>query len=78
MLGIFINEINEKTNQIYSRAWLFYQAKYFIDGVKLMDKAILYLFSQIAYATCSFDWDIISGCFFEDSSEIFVLDKHYR
>jgi hypothetical protein len=38
-----------------------------------MDKAILYLYSQITYAICSFDWDIISGCFYEDSSEIFFL-----
>ena len=52
---------------------MFYQTKYFIDGVKLMDKAMLYLFSQITYTTCSFDWDIISGCFYEDSDAIFFL-----
>jgi hypothetical protein len=38
-----------------------------------MDKAILDLYSQIAYITCSFEWDIISGCFYEDSDEIFFL-----
>ena len=52
---------------------MFYQVKYFIDGVKLMDKAILDLYFQIAYITCSFDWDIISGCFYEHSDEIFFL-----
>ena len=59
--------------KIYLSEWLCYRVKYIIDGGKLMDKAMLYLCSQITYTTCSFDWDIISGCFYEDSDAIFVL-----
>ena len=73
MLGILIKEIHYKHVKYIYQNGCFFQVKYIIDGVKLMDKAMIYLCYQITYTTCSFDWDIISGCFYEDSDAIFVL-----